>query len=258
MEEENKIFLEKLELAKNGDPQAQFEVAQEYRIGDIVKQSYRKAFYWYKKSADQGHEYACNDIGVMYMDGLETKKDKKQALNYFTKAFEKMQKNNRCNECIYYNIGNIYYYGGYGVKKDLRKALKFYKESAKTDAISQNILGIMYENGEGCEVDNDKAFHWYSKSAENRNKYGQYNLATCYIDGVGTKKDYKKALYWYKESAINGYNGAEYKVGLMYELGAGTPKNPQKALEWYKKSADNGYVKAKNAYNRLRVKQQVK
>lgn len=43
---------------EKGDPEAQFELSLMYARGGIIRQDEEQAFYWCKKSAEQGHEEA--------------------------------------------------------------------------------------------------------------------------------------------------------------------------------------------------------
>ncbi|GHT72265.1 hypothetical protein AGMMS49950_10680 [Endomicrobiia bacterium] len=48
--------------AQQGDDEAQFKLGVIYLKGDGVKQDYKKAFKWYKKSAEQGNARAQNNL----------------------------------------------------------------------------------------------------------------------------------------------------------------------------------------------------
>ena len=44
----------------------QFELGVRYSRGQGVEQDYKKAIYWYKKAAEQGHPQSQHNLGVMY------------------------------------------------------------------------------------------------------------------------------------------------------------------------------------------------
>ena len=48
----------------------------------------KQAIYWYTKAAEQGHDSAQNNLGIMYINGEGTPKNTKQAIKWFTKAAE--------------------------------------------------------------------------------------------------------------------------------------------------------------------------
>ncbi len=45
-------------LAERGDAQAQFPLGWCYYTGEDIAQDYQQAFYWFKKSAEQGYAKA--------------------------------------------------------------------------------------------------------------------------------------------------------------------------------------------------------
>ncbi len=62
-------FETNLELARQGDVEAQNFVGYAYLIGSGVTRNFRKAAYWNKKAAKQGSPEAQYNLGVMYYNG---------------------------------------------------------------------------------------------------------------------------------------------------------------------------------------------
>ena len=54
------------EPARKGDPDAQFNMAQAYKLGRGVKQDLNLAADWYKRAAAQGHLQAADSLGHLY------------------------------------------------------------------------------------------------------------------------------------------------------------------------------------------------
>jgi TPR repeat protein len=52
--------------AKKGDPDAQFNLGQAYKLGRGVKQDFDAAAYWYQRAAGQGHLQAADSLGHLY------------------------------------------------------------------------------------------------------------------------------------------------------------------------------------------------
>ncbi len=73
-------------LARQGDPIAEFDLAQLYRLGRGIPQDLQQAFYWYGKAAAQGHAYAEFNLGVMYELGQATPRDLDQARAWYGRA----------------------------------------------------------------------------------------------------------------------------------------------------------------------------
>ena len=73
-------------MAKRGDAMAQFSVAIAYEDGVGTKKDLKQAFDWYSKAAKQGHEGAQYKVGTFYDKGLVVKKDMKVAMDWYKKA----------------------------------------------------------------------------------------------------------------------------------------------------------------------------
>lgn len=52
------------------DPIDQLEIGLQYRDGDRVPQNYVKARKWFRKSAEQGNEYAQYNLACLYAYGM--------------------------------------------------------------------------------------------------------------------------------------------------------------------------------------------
>ncbi len=68
-----------LPLAKSDVSFAQSDIAGLFFNGWGVDQDFKKAFYWYKKSADNNNSYAQYKLGQMYWKGLGVKVDTDEA-----------------------------------------------------------------------------------------------------------------------------------------------------------------------------------
>ena len=66
-------FAQILELAKEGNADAQYAVGSMYLTGEGVEQNYVAAFGWISKAANQGVIDAQHDLALMYKhgDGVE-------------------------------------------------------------------------------------------------------------------------------------------------------------------------------------------
>ena len=104
-----------------------------------------------------------------------------------------------------YDLGNNYFYGAHGVKKDVKRA-----------------------------------FVLFTLAAEQGDANAQYELAISYRDGDGTKPDVKRALELYTLAAEQGLAKAQYNLGLMYGQGQGVEQSTTTAREWLEKAAAQG------------------
>lgn len=73
-------------MAGRGDAMAQFSVAIAYEDGMGTKKDLKQAFDWYSKAAKQGHDGAQYKMGTFYENGIVVKKDTKVAMDWYNKA----------------------------------------------------------------------------------------------------------------------------------------------------------------------------
>ena len=129
-------------------------------------------------------------------------------------------------------------YHGYGVSKDLRQALRYYRKAAKRGhAGAQNRLGWMLERGEGTEADVAEAALWHRKAAEQGHLNGMNDLGYLYRQGRGVARDFDQALHWFRLAAEQSYSYAEFNLGQMYEHGWGVERDLSEAVNWYRRAA---------------------
>ena len=149
------------------------------------------------------------------------------------------------------DLGYKYQYGK-GVKKDLTKAIYWYRKAAEQGyAMAQYNMGVCYANGRGVTQDYAEAVKWYRKAAEQGYADAQNNLGVCYYGGKGTKKDYQLAVFWFKRAAENGDAYAQNNLGECYRDGEGVEKDLTQARFWFKKSAEQGNKKGQENLQKL-------
>lgn len=75
-----------LELAQQGDPQAQTFVGEIFEKGQGTAPDFGAAIQWYRKAAEQGYARAQINLGHLYEKGQGVGKDPVAALNWYRKA----------------------------------------------------------------------------------------------------------------------------------------------------------------------------
>lgn len=80
--------LDLLEVAEQGDVNAQFNLGVMYDQGLGVPQDYAEAIRWYRMAAEQGDDYAQLNLGLMYIAGQGVAQDYAEALRWFEKGAE--------------------------------------------------------------------------------------------------------------------------------------------------------------------------
>lgn len=228
-----------------------YERGEDYYFGrNGVRQDYKLAIAYYRKSERHGNVEAQYSIGVMYEDGLGVEQDNVEAMKWYRKA----------SEGGYARAGRAIgwlYQNGKGVDKDLGKAVEWYRKAAEQGyPVAQFDMGVMYDNGWGVEKDCVEAVRWYRKAAEHDHASAQLNLGVMLDNGQGVAQDHEEAARWYRKAAEHGNAMAQFNLGYDYEYGEGVAQDVKEAVKWYRLAAAQGNEKAKRALDRLSESEQ--
>lgn len=133
---------------------------------------------------------------------------------------------------------NLYY--GYGVTRDKRAALKWYKKGALAgnNACAMS-MGAIYHCGDNVvEPDYAESFKWYKLAADRGDARGHHEVAEHYFRGEGVEPNLAEALKWYQSAAALGCSSACYILGHIYANtyvtpeGPAVPKDDAQAEQW--------------------------
>mmetsp|Transcript_2273 Transcript_2273/g.4335 ORF Transcript_2273/g.4335 Transcript_2273/m.4335 type:complete len:815 (+) Transcript_2273:320-2764(+) len=146
----------------------------------------------------------------------------------------------------YVGLGQIYYYGARGIRRNLKKALSYFRAAAsRGDASAQAMIGHMLVRGQGTEQDLTAAFGNFSKSADGGSANGLNGLGFMYLYGLGVKRDVDKARKLFGDAAESGNPEAYYNLGALYVSGVGVRRrNYPTALNYFSMAAQKGHVLA--------------
>ena len=112
----------------------------------------------------------------------------------------------------------------------------------------------MYELGApGIKKNQKKAVKWYSKSAEAGDDVAQVRMGRMYYSGEYVKKDLKKAFELFKESAKHVNHEAIFYLGIMYFNGDGVEKNVKAAEDMLEVIEELGYEPASVVLESIRA-----
>jgi len=118
-------------------------------------------------------------------------------------------------------------------KGDIATALKeFTTLAVKGDPTAQNNLGVLYSNGELVKKNLKKAAKWYRLAAEQGLAIAQVNMGHFYETGQGFEKDLNTALVWYQLAAEQGYDLAQFHMGRLQAEENNGNSDKQKAYFW--------------------------
>ncbi|CAG8729911.1 13032_t:CDS:2 [Gigaspora margarita] len=141
-------------------------------------------------AANQGDIMAQYFTGKCYAEGWNTSKNKKKALDWYSKAAD-----NECAaaECL---LGEHLYR-----LRKYTKAFDFLNRAVEHGNLKAlNTLGLCYQKGQGTVSNAAKGFELFKKVAEMGLLASQYELGNCYEYGIGVGIDLNQAKYWFEKA----------------------------------------------------------
>ena len=227
------------EAEEAGDKFAYYLIGYFYYMGaePLLEQNHSEAE---KRMLELYQEYengdAAQELAELYAFS-EEKCDYKKAFDYATIAAED-------DECGGYLVLGSLYLNGWGVEKDVNKALENYKMAAALgDETAMNQIGFIYMGNDELEANPEQSFYWFNEAAKKGSDVGMFNLGWCYKNGIGIDADAEQAAEWFKKSAELGYVNAMVELGEYYQE---TLIDFNKAKMWYLKAAELGNAEAQN------------
>lgn len=220
-----------MERAKAGDGAAQFELAERYRQGSGVVQSYGTALTWYTAAADNGDARALNGLGALYIEGLGVEPDPQRGFDYLAAAA-------RSGEAEHlFDLGAAHE-KGLGTPVDPAKAAEFYERAAEQGLVEAAVsLGLLYQDGVGVAQDFARARDLYIGPAEAGHARAQNNLGLLYVRGNGVAQDFGIAATWFSRAADQGLPTALNNLGALYDNGFGVELDEERAKALYRLAA---------------------
>lgn len=112
-------------------------------------------------------------------------------------------------------------------------------------------LGRMYEDGLGVKKDVDKAVTYYRKAAAKGLQNAKLRLGEIYFRGTEELQNFEKAHKWLERAAFGGNSVAQRELGTLYANGWGAQKDPVWAYVWYEFAAKQGDYEAQKLRDNL-------
>jgi len=196
-------FDEALELANEGNAEAQFQIGEAFAYGIEVEEDYPKSIIWYEQAAASGSSEAMSRLGHRYWRGIGgVRKDLRAAINWFEKASQ-----------LGDDFTSLYVAAIYDstvtsdpLIVDDRKAFRWYLKAANTHQVAQERLADMYYEGRGIPVNFSKAFYWHQKLSNKGRAISQFHLGLMYADGEGVNPSDVMGYVWLSMAIANGMN----------------------------------------------------
>ena len=140
-----------------------------------------------------------------------------------------------------------YLYDVYPGVRNYEKSKKYYLYAVnKNEPYAINNLGYSYQEGRVVEKDLKKALKLYKKSAKLGNHWSHGNIANFYLFGLGgAKKSYTRAVSHFKLSQIENYSTGNFSdIYILFEKKR-LPKTKHEFFEWKKEYL----TRSKEIYN---------
>lgn len=203
-----------------------------------------------QKLSDRSYPYAQYYLGDGYASGLFNKgvEDYDRAFPLFSAASKHGHAEAGYRAALCYEFG-------WGTRKDVLKAVQFYRQSA-----SKNHPGAMTRLGKACLIGDmglgpryREGLKWLKRAAESADyQYNSapYELGLLHVTGHGDDifRDESYAAQLFTQSADLGHTEANYRLGDAYEHGRlGCPRDPALSVHFYTGAAQRNHPLAQMA-----------
>lgn len=215
--------------AQQGQPAAQYLLAQMYQMGRIGKEpNYEQAKTWYQAAQSQ---YPQASVALGFVE--ETVDN-----NYASAQQHYAQAASGGDATAQYNLGLIYE-NGKGTPVDNAKAKALFEQAAQQGyARAMTQLAGLYFKGVNGVRDDQQALLWYKKAADLNENAALYQLGLFAETGVVTRLSLPDALNFYQKAADLGNDKAKLALARMYQYGIGVNQDYQHAMDIYKELSE--------------------
>ena len=277
-----------LELAEQGDVEAQFNLGLMYGKGKGVKKDYSKAIQWWGLAAEQGNGKAQTNLGWMYEIGKGVPKDENKAAHWYqiasskgiSKAQEKLNSLlNKTKKNLQENTAS----SSDNLSQLNTKSLTNSRYAVDAPRYTPNAF-----TETGDDTNDSDLLHTAKNSLDNREfatahklfldladkgiAEAQINLGMMFEAGQGVLQDYDEAIRRYQLASDLGLIEAQEKLNLLsskmaeaqinlglgvrFESGQGVPQDYTEAIRRYRLAADLGLIEAQEKLDLLSKKTQ--
>ncbi len=192
----------------------EMRIANMYLAGKGTDINVNSAIEWLNKAAKQDNPNAAYQLGYIYSSEKYNIIDEQKANENYKRAcleYEKAEEENS-NVTAESRLGKMYL-NGYGVEKDIQKAVIWLKKATLNgSASSAYTLAKLCENGDGIEKNIEEAYSYYQISAVLGNFYANYQVGKISLQ----KGEIEKAVENFQEAAKGNISHAWFKLGKIY------------------------------------------
>lgn len=214
--------------AREGDPEAAYELALCFEKGLGVPKSQSEAYRRFELAAEGGYAKAYLRLAEYQKDGILGDKNGLKALEYYKKAAD------GGNAEGAFAVGEAYRYGTLA-DTDLALALHFYTRAAsfghekakERENEIRDAISVMYEQGRAAVREGNYAegARRFKLSADMGHAAAACFFGALCAEGVGVAKDTRLAVHYYRKAAELGNLDAIYRLGIAYAEGTGVNRD---------------------------------
>lgn len=177
LEERDRAAAELEQIARQGDPHAQYFMGLLYRDGGLLVPDAEQAKHWLELSAQELPD-AQYVLGKLYLSDDSDIHDPAKGLYWLQQAVDSG------HEYAAYRLGKEYL-AGENISRDTVKAAAYLRQAAEqSNPYAQYLLGKLHLTGEGVPKDKEAAQYWFSVAERNGHAYAGY-----FLDRMEQEKD---------------------------------------------------------------------
>ncbi|MBR4664037.1 MAG: sel1 repeat family protein, partial [Lentisphaeria bacterium] len=268
-----------LDTARQGLPEAQYQIAIIYQDGKVVQTDPQRAFGWCRRAADRNYPPALGLLGDFYRQGVGCTANPAMARVYYEQGMRKGHVDS------IYKLACLLESGESGSRVP-EKAVKYYRMAAdaghpeakaalarlvqkKPEPSAQPVMEPdpvpassrdpasgnaetmyqaaqkIYDSYTTSPTLARQAYEWCWKASAKGHVKARGLLGIMNLKGFGCPIDLKEALRLLRDAAELGDAESLFQLGESYRLGIGSGQDSQMAIKFYRQAAAKGHQKAK-------------
>ena len=235
-----------LELAESGDSAAMYRLAVMYYDGRQPDKDKKQALRWFRESAKAEYVPAMLQMMRFYNDGELVKQNYQLSMSWVKKAAATGEPEGQ------FALADAYIYGTAG-KQDVEAGLAILEDrAANGDEKAQQMIERVRREMKEAKERFDAGIRNPSTAS------GYYEMGMYCQKGDGYYTYPKEAAEYFQKAAEKEHVDAQYQLACAYYSGDGVGKNEEICVNWLKKAASKSHKEATELLGGILEKQRIK
>ena len=235
-----------LELAESGDSAAMYRLAVMYYDGRQPDKDKKQALRWFRESAKAEYVPAMLQMMRFYNDGELVKQNYQLSMSWVKKAAATGEPEGQ------FALADAYIYGTAG-KQDVEAGLAILEDrAANGDEKAQQMMERVRREMKEAKERFDAGIRNPSTAS------GYYEMGMYCQKGDGYYTYPKEAAEYFQKAAEKEHVDAQYQLACAYYSGDGVRKNEEICVNWLKKAASKSHKEATELLGGILEKQRIK